>query len=289
MKTRGKLFFVLLICVPITMGLAACSTQPKNPADVYDLRRQAETQLELAGRQADRGNYETSLVLLDEAMRLAVSVDDPGLRIRTGLSRGNVLFALNRSAAAAGDWETALDEAEKNGGRELIAVGRVHIARGRLLSGGDSNPAQSVLEEVTREMVNIKDRLYLAFSWTVLGLSEKEMGRYAQAEAAVKRSLDIHEKGHYLEQAAYDWFLIASFRSLSGDYEGARQALESAIVFDRRVENSYGLASDWRALGDVYGKAGKSEESRFAYLRSAEIFRSVGNDEAAVETLGRVK
>jgi tetratricopeptide (TPR) repeat protein len=288
MKAYKKIFLVLPVCVLAALGLAACSTPPKNPSDVYDVRQQAETQLELAGRQADRGNYGTALILLNEAMRLAVSVDNSSLRIRAGLSRGNVLFALNRSAEAFGDWERARDEAEKNGGGELLAVSRVHLARGRLLSGGDSAP--SVREEVDREMTNIKaDRLYLAFSWTVIGLSEKDLGRYSQAEAALMRSLDIHEKGRYPEQAAYDWFLIASFRSLSGNYEGARQALESALAFDRRVENSYGLASDWRALGDVYKKAGRPKESREAYQRSAEIFRATGNDEAAVEVLERAE
>ncbi|MDR1319777.1 MAG: tetratricopeptide repeat protein [Treponema sp.] len=289
MKSLYKKVFPALL-ISALAGLAACSTQPKNPSDVYDLQRQAETQIELAGRQADRGNYETSLVLLNEAMRLAVSLDNSSLRIRAGLSRGNVLFALNRSAEAFGDWERAGDEAEKNGGGEMLAVSRVYLARGRLLSGEDPGLAQSVREEVVREMANIKaDRLDIAFSWIVIGLSEKALGRYSQAEAALMRSLDIHEKGRHLEQAAYDWFLVASFRSLSGDYEGARRALESALVFDRRVENSYGLASDWRALGDVYKKAGSSGESREAYQRSAEIFRSIGNDEAAAEALGRAE
>jgi tetratricopeptide (TPR) repeat protein len=130
-------------------------------------------------------------------------------------------------------------------------------------------------------MAAVKDRSYIAFAWLVIGLAEKELGRYAEAESAVKKGLDIHEKDLYLEQAAYDWYLIASFRSLSGNYNGARQALESAMVLDRRVENSYGLATDWRALGDVFKKAGSPAESRQAYLRSAEIFRSLGNDQEA--------
>jgi tetratricopeptide (TPR) repeat protein len=88
--------------------------------------------------------------------------------------------------------------------------------------------------------------------------------------------------------AAYDWFMIASFRSLSGDYRGARQALESAIAFDRRVENSWGLANDWRALGDVSQKAGDRAAARAAYLRAAEIFRAIEDESAAEEVLKRM-
>jgi tetratricopeptide (TPR) repeat protein len=255
---------------------------------VYDLRRQAEAQLELGNRQADRGSFENALFMLDEAMRLAIVADDPGLRIRVGLSRGNVFFSLDRGEEAETAWNEALAEAEKAGSAELAAVCRIHIARGKLLSPGGKAAAQSIRDEVSRNLALIKsDRFYVAFAWMIIGLAEKELGRYAQAEAAVRRSLEIHEKGRYFELAAYDWFMIASFRSLAGDYRGARQALEAAIDFDRRVENSWGLASDWRALGDVNRKAGDHDASRAAYLRAAEIFRAMGNREAAEETLSR--
>jgi tetratricopeptide (TPR) repeat protein len=268
---------VLIIFI---LFFSACSTPPKNPGEVRDLRNQAETQLKLGNTESDRGNYDLALILINEARRLATTSDDPGLRIRSGLSRGNVLFALGRDAEARADWDEALGEAEAQGGTELAAVSRIHRARGQLLKDGAD--ARAIRDEVNREMAAIKsDRQYIAFAWTVIALAEKEQGRYGEAEAAIKRALELHEKDRQFEQAAYDWFLTASFRSLAGNYEGARQALELAIAADRRTENTWGLAADWRALGDVYKKAGKTEESRRAYLRSAEIFRSIGNDEAA--------
>ncbi|MDR2259206.1 MAG: hypothetical protein LBE14_08685, partial [Treponema sp.] len=199
---------------------AACSTAPKRPAEVFKLRDRAESQLDLANKEADRGSYETALVLLDDARRIAVSVDDPPLRIRTGLSRGNALFSLGRGEEASGAWEAAFQEAETTGRRDLSALCRIHIARGRLLSAaGDTAAARAVREEVGREMVFIKsDDYYTAFAWVVAGLADKELGRYGDAEESAQKALDIHEKGRYLEQAAYDWFLIASIRSVAGQY-----------------------------------------------------------------------
>jgi tetratricopeptide (TPR) repeat protein len=256
---------------------------------VYSIRKQAETQLALGSRQADRGGFETAMVILDEAMRLAVVADDPGLRIRVGLSRGNVLFSLGRGEEAEKDWNDALSEAERDDSSELAAVSRIYIARGKLLSAEGKSAAQTVRDEVDRNLSRIKDRYYTAFAWTIIGLAEKELGRYAQAEAAVRRAVEIHEKDHYFELAAYDWFMIASFRSLARDYRGALQALEAAIAFDRRVENSWGLASDWRAMGDVHRKAGNNEASRAAYLRAAEIFHAIGNREAAEQAHSRAE
>jgi tetratricopeptide (TPR) repeat protein len=92
----------------------------------------------------------------------------------------------------------------------------------------------------------------------------------------LKRALDIHEGGNHLAEAAYDWFLIASVRSVAGRYEAALEALRIALSFDRRAENSYGLATDWRALGDIYKKMGDTPRSDAAYRRSGEIFKAGG-------------
>jgi len=256
---------------------------------MYELRKQAESQLDLGNKQADRGSFETALVLLSEAMRLAITADDSGLRIRTRLSYSNVLFSLGRKEEAAAGWSQALAEAEQTGNAEWAAICRVYIGRGKLLSPDGKMAAESVRDEVQRAVGLIKDRFSTAFAWTVLGLAEKELGRYADAEAAVRRGLEIHEKDSFLELAAYDWYMIASFRSLSGDYRGALQALENAATLDRRTENSWGLASDWRALGDVHRKAGNDDAARVAYLRAAEIFRALGNETAAVQVLSRLE
>jgi len=279
--------------IPLLLALLltpACSTQPKKTGDMYNIRTQAEVQLDLGNKQADRGSLETALILLTDAVRLAIAADDSGLRIRTRLSHSNVLFSLGRREEAEAGWNEALAEAERTGNAEWAATCRVYIGRGKLLSPDGKTAAESVRDEVQQALGLIKsDRFSLAFAWTVLGLAEKELGHYADAEAAVRRGLEIHEKDLFFELAAYDWYSIASFRSLSGDYRGALQALEKAIAFDRRTENSWGLASDWRALGDVCRKMGDSEASRLAYLRAAEIFRALGNEDAAAQTLSRLE
>jgi tetratricopeptide (TPR) repeat protein len=250
------------------------------------MRKDAEVQLEQGTRLADRGDYETALVFINEANRLAIITDNSSLLIRSELSLGNVLFALGSAQDAAEAWNKALEEAVFTGNKELAAVCRVYIARGKLLSQG---AAQSVRDEVNRELPQIKsDEMYTAFAWTVIGLAEKELGRHTAAEDAVKRALAIHVKTASLELAAYDWFMIASFRSLSGNSGGALKALESAIEYDRRTENSWGLANDWQALGDVQKKAGNRDAANAAYTRAAAIYRALGNNEAAEKTLGRV-
>jgi tetratricopeptide (TPR) repeat protein len=120
------------------------------------------------------------------------------------------------------------------------------------------------------------DQLSTAAGYVTLGMAEKQLRRWAEAENAVRQALAIHEKSLSLEDAAYDWFIIASIRSVAGNHNAALEALRMAISFDRRAENGFGLASSWQAMGDVFQKAGRPGDSESAYRRAAEIFRALG-------------
>ncbi|MDR1326015.1 MAG: tetratricopeptide repeat protein [Treponema sp.] len=269
-------------CVWLTLfacAFVACSSVPKRPAELFTIRNAAETQLDLANHEVDQGNFERALHMLDEAKRLATSVDDPSLLVRELLARGNVLYYQGDESGAALLWEDARAEAEHTGEIELAAMARIYQERGRLLSGAD---AEEVRIAVIRELSVIrKDKLFIALGWTVIGLAEKENGHFVEAEAALKKSLDIHQQGNYLEAAGNDWYLIASVRSVAGDYDAAINALAFAIAFDRRAENPYGLGMDWRAAGDVYKKAGDRAAARNAYQRSLAIFKAISLEQEA--------
>jgi tetratricopeptide (TPR) repeat protein len=260
----------------------SCSSQPKNTGDVNHIRAQTEKELAVANREAGRGSYEVAQGLLEECKRKAILTDDWSLIIRCGLSLGNVLFSLGSHNEALSEWEKAVRLAEKYGNKELLSVSKIYYARGKLISGGAS--AEAVLEEVTREAANIKnDKLYLAFSWQVIGLAYRAIGSFREAEDAAKQSLAIHEKEKYLDNASYDWYTIASIRSRTGNTQGAIDALNAAIKLDRRVENSWGLAANWRAMGDVYRKAGNIQEANEAYLLAKEIYTAMKKYSDAAE------
>jgi tetratricopeptide (TPR) repeat protein len=263
----------------------------------------ASSQLELANREADRGNYTGAMEQLGEVRRLALSLDDPPLLVRTGLAWGNVLFCLGRYGEAEAAWGEALAEAERAGEAELAALCRVYIGRGRLLSapaGTDlpdgavipragADGAAEVRSQVSAALGVIKtDKPAAALAQTVLGLAEKELGRYAEAENALRKALEIHEAARSLELAAYDWYLIASVRSVAGRYEEADEALRAALALDRRAENSHGIGMDWLARGDVFTKAGKAAEARAAYRRAADIFGAAGFSAEAAEAERRL-
>jgi tetratricopeptide (TPR) repeat protein len=256
----------------------SCSSAPKRSSEVLFVRTQAETLLDSGNREAGQGRFENALIILNESKRNAILADDPSMIIRCSLARGNVLFSLNRTEEAFSEWHLAISEAQRIEDRELVSAAKIFLARGSLFSNRAS--ARDVLDEVAREAVNIKsNRQYIAFSWQVRGLAYRALGYYAEAENAARNSLAINEKDRYLENASYDWYVIASVRSLAGNTQGALQALESSIAIDRRIENSWGLASSWRAMGDVYKKMGNEQMADEAYRRSRVIYAAMGIEE----------
>ena len=278
-KINVNFFLFIALC---SLLIAGCSTAPKNPLDIRVLRNQAEVWLEMGNKEAGQGRFTNSLRLLTEAKNNAVLTDDSSLIIRVCLSRGNVLFSLNRRDEAFSEWRYANNEALRLKDIELISVSKIFLARGNLLAERQS--ARSTFDEVNRESENIKkNRLYIAFSWQTRGLALRTLESYTEAENAFKSSLEIHFKDRYLENTAYDWYMIASIRSLLKNTTGALQALEESLTIDRRIENSWGIAASYRAMGDIYTNMGQRQEAITAYTRAKIIYEAMKNEDAVKE------
>ena len=286
-KTKYKipLLFLPVLLLPV---FSSCSTAPKRPAEVFSIQALADSIMGRANKEADQGNYAQALILLEEAWRLAVTTDRPNLRVRVNLAKASTRFAMGQTEEAERIWRSAEREAEFSQEPMLASACRIFRARNLLLAG-KADPAET-LELVLQEQNMLKsDKIFYAVSWTVKGMAEKELGHFAEAEKSVMNALAIHTKGNYLEQAGYDWYLIASIRSVSGDYRGAIEALRNAINYDRRAENTFGLAMDWAAMGDVYRKLERENNATRSYRRSAEIFRAMDKEKEAKEVESRIK
>ena len=78
------------------------------------------------------------------------------------------------------------------------------------------------------------------------------------------------------EEAAADYYMLASVYSKQGDYASARKNLLVALDLDKKIENSLGIAKDLSALGIVARKSGDAEAA-FSYLQRAYlVYTTVG-------------
>jgi tetratricopeptide (TPR) repeat protein len=293
MKRVNFLFVLLFITLAVFSG---CSSAPKKATEIFTDRNTAIKLLDLANYTANHGRYEEALKILEGARNLALSTDAPSLRIKTSISRGNFLFALNpKDTAAFDEWRSAADEAEgeatkadaskKSDLQVLAALARIYLIRAQIVQL-DTDPGAANVQDLIKQLNSEKevvksDDNAKAIRNITLGLAEKHMGHWKEAEDAVKEALSYHEKGLFFEDAAFDWFLIASIRSMARNYDTSLKALEEAIKFDRKAENGYGLASSWKAKGDVLSKDNCSEEAKAAWHRAADIYRAIGLNDLA--------
>jgi tetratricopeptide (TPR) repeat protein len=280
--------YFLLIVISVS-----CSSVPKKPVEVLTNRNMAASQLDLANTTGNQGRYNDALLILEDARRLAISADDPPLLIKTAISKGNFLFSLGRRDDAFESWEEARLEGEASGDKNLSALARLAILRGRLVlliagGGGKAAEVEEIKTLAVGEIAGKVEALSEASAWLVVGMAEKELGRYTEAESAIRKALKIHENSLYLEEAAYDCYLIASIRSVAGNYGGALESLRAAVGFDRRAENGFGLASNWQAMGDVYVKAGDAASAAAAYRRAAGIYRAIDLDDLAAAAESKI-
>ena len=284
-KPLEKRDFPLLIFIGICF-FSSCSSVPKRPLEVFVNRNMAANQLDLANQIANQGRYSDAMLILDDATRYAVSTDDPPLLIKTSLTRGNILFSMGQHDEAFDNWDAALKEAESAKLGDLAGLARIDACRGRLVmlaGSGNKSAVEDLRNQINRQISSIKsDPAAQASGFLALGMAEKELQRYAEAERALRKALDLHEKNRYLEEAAYDWFFIASVYSVAGRYDDAVTALKTAISFDRRAENGFGLASSWQAMGEVYLKSNRRSEAISAFQRAAAIYRSIDLETEAV-------
>lgn len=283
----------------LAVGLSGCSSAPKRPPEIFTNRNAAIGQLDLGNQAVSRGDYVNAQIFLGEAWRLATSTDDPDTRIRVLLARGNAWFNQGERVKADEVWAAAQSEAESSGIPELVSTAKIYRARGTLAEGLSreeitdaerKSRAGKAKAVVLAEMGNIKDNvLHRAFAWKTIGLAEKELGDAKSSIDSIGKAADLHEKGRYLEDAAYDWYLIASVYSKVANYAEARAALQKALTFDRRAENANGLGMDWMAMGMIEEKAGKTPDAKSAYQRAADIFRSAFLTQSALEAERRIK
>ncbi|MCL2834385.1 MAG: hypothetical protein FWD78_14535 [Treponema sp.] len=285
MKPRTPYTVFTAIFAALCCLFASCSSVPKKPVEIFTERIMAANQLDLANNTANQGRFADALLIINDSKRRAISVDDPSLIIKTAIYRGNILFSLGRSEEAFADWEAAQAEADRSGLKDLWALAGIYAARGNLLqliNSGSKNSIPEIRDQVSVLIALIKsDNIAQAMGYLVQGMCEKEMQRYADAEKSVRHAIDIHEKNRYLEEAAYDWYFLASIFSVSQRYDDALSALGNSISFDRRAENGFGLASSWQAMGEVYLKNNRREDSAASFNRASEIFLSIGLDDLA--------
>ncbi len=181
-----------------------------------------------------------------------------------------------------GDMDSVLGEAksfarrssEKDALLDLCALYevRVMLTRWRLSNEKNLSEAEkkNLLEILSQcEKSVSKEPYYGGFLSRTRGDVYVSLSDFKSAEKSYLEAVQIHTKNRYLYEIALDWYGVARACSLGGDKNGAVNAIENALKYDRDAENSLALALDYLAYSKILLK-GEPTESEIKKAKELE-------------------
>jgi tetratricopeptide (TPR) repeat protein len=287
---------LLVACCAFAAALmVTCSTQPKKPDGVSTVKNQAAQDAATGDSYARQGRYDLALQFFSLSLGGYTSIDDTEGVIR-------VYNGLGKTYISMGALEMAQDVLLK--ARELARGAKpgflfvTTLNLGELyLSRGDAKTARSTFEEALAMPADSRTPPQTAILFHDLGTAAKNLEEPDKALEYYGKALEINLSGKMAEQAASDYYMIASVHSLAGRYDEALKNAALALALDKQIENSPAIAKDLYALGLIATKKGDTSAA-FEYFQRAylvfttlglktEMKKSLAGLIAAADTLGR--
>jgi len=275
--------------------LTSCASKPKRTMLITTVATSAATQIENANSSIASGNYINAEYFLNNAYKMAMSIDSYDLLVSIDLTR--VSTFLSETPVKLDDAKDALERAKNN------AKNATNVDKATALCGlnevrinlSEENPdfdkCISILKEDRKKVEKL---LFEAAQFdSVKGDVYRNQKKYTEAEKAYLDALEIFTKECYLSELGVNWYKVAQVRSLGGNKKGALEALELAIKYDRDSENSFALGTDYYAKGIVLMKDNPTAEeknaAKTAFIHSADIFNSAELPDMAQRSMDKLE
>lgn len=249
--------------------MASCSTAPKVPDEVFEVRNKASDYLKLADTLVGEGQFDSAEKYYRQAMDTDSSVDWLSGTAIAHHSLGRLYLLEGNVDGAAAEFSRAADYARLAGTQpdaamaaSLAAAGLGEIAYRK----GDKAGALAHFEDAVRFAggderalaVALHDRASAKFS------SGDDAGGLADLDKAAALNLKLRR----WSELASNYYLRSLYLERKGDLAGALAQAGEALTNDRKSENSLGVTGDLARLAELSTKAGKTDDAYWYWRRS---------------------
>ncbi|MFP4300727.1 MAG: tetratricopeptide repeat protein [Spirochaetaceae bacterium] len=297
----GSGTLLLLLLGAAIIGFAGCSSAPDPPEAVYDTRNRASRYVEFGNAHFNDAEYDMALRLFELALEENTTVDNqPGIASNHN-SIGRVYLAVGRSEAAESNFLRARAVAERHDAPEALVQAHSNLAELYLyrdetdLAAAELEKAQAVIaaEQLAADPIVRHN----------LAVVQLRRGELDEAAELLRGAAEQNEEARAWAELASNHYMLAAVESRRENLQAAVAEAEAALAYDKRAENSPGIAKDLFALGSLHRRAGDSDKA-YDYLQRAtrvtialnqfeetrrnlrvltELAREVGDEEAARE------
>lgn len=276
---------------------AACSSAPKKTEVVVVTRNRAAEAALIGNSYFRQGRYDLALRFFTQALEYNTSVDNLEGVIQSSNSIGKVTMALGDFDEAERLFSRAL--AQSGDSTDLAALSANNLGE-LYMRKGDYDKALATFDRLlaaaaakTSGVTDAQHALLLHNR----GTAYKNLDRPEKAREDLSRSLSMNLAAKLIEEAAADYYALASLDAKEGDLESANRNAEQALALDKKVENSLGIAKDLYALGIISSRRGDLPAAYDYFSRSylvsttlsirADMQKALVELIAAAEALGR--
>ena len=255
--------------------LAACSSAPKKSDTATDVKNRAADAALSGNTYYRQGRYELALQFFTQALNENLSVDNEAGVVQSYNSIGRVYLAVGMNDEAESAFVKASAIAVRLGGEPLFVtsnnLGELHLRR------GDARGAVVIFEGVLGGSLKDIQQDQVGLLYHNLGSAYKATGELDKAMEWLRKALAINLGEKLYEEAAADYYMIASVHSKQGDYVSAAKNAELALENDKRVENALGVTKDLLALGLIASRAGDPAAAYGYFERSHLAATALGS------------
>ncbi|MDR1179679.1 MAG: tetratricopeptide repeat protein [Spirochaetales bacterium] len=256
---------------------AACSSVPDaHPEEVFEKRNQAARNLESGNRYFREARYNEALEFYRLSLDAYTALDETGGRIRALNSIGKVFFLAGEDDKALDYYNRALALSRGYDDPVSLLQSANNIGEFELRRGNSGRALTIYREALEDERVSDSMLVELAILYHNMGAFLRDTGEYEEALGCVRKAADMNRAEKRFTELAANYYLFSSIYFRQNLLDQARENAFAALDYDRRMENSLGIAQDLLALGSIAQKAGDTGEAHNSYKRAFLAYRANG-------------
>jgi tetratricopeptide (TPR) repeat protein len=251
---------------------AACSTAPKPPDAVFEVKNKAADYAKLGDKYMAEGDFSAALGYYELAQKAGASVDDLEGVAASRASMGRAYAAAGQAEDARREYEGALEyalmassataqSAAKAGLGELdFAAGKAEAALALFEEAASLASAAGASDGGKARAVALHDR----------AVAKAALGRAAEAEADLAEAQSLNVKAKRWTELGSNRYVLASILAGSGELDRALAAALGALEADKRAESARNIPLDLAAAASLSSRLGRDADAWGYWRRSFE-------------------
>ncbi|HEY7476264.1 MAG TPA: tetratricopeptide repeat protein, partial [Vicinamibacterales bacterium] len=220
-----------------------------------------------------RGNAQGSLEYLNQALSLAIAVDNDEARARILQAIGVSYKRLNKPAEALRHYQDSLDIKRRLGQKSGMAASLSEIAQMETLLGRSAE-AEKAYGEALKLRREIGDKRGTGDVLLNLGSFHAELAHYSEALKLFKEALQIQREIGSQANQALCLNNIGFVYLSTGNYEDALTYFDRALGIREKLGNPAAAAETLHNLALTWSRMGQFDDALKHHLRALELWRS---------------